>query len=173
MTELRRRVWFAVLCSALACAGVRSPGRSRGAEHVGEPFALTAPDLEGREVDVAAARGKVRVVEFWATWCEPCKDAMPALDQMARELGPRGLEVYGVSVDEDRTKVLDYLRARPVGFRILWDKGAVRLTRLGVTLMPVTFLVDRSGVVRHVYQGWDATRARRERKEIEDLLGQP
>jgi thiol-disulfide isomerase/thioredoxin len=139
---------------------------------VGQSLALTAPDLDGRTIDVGAAQGKVRVVDFWATWCEPCKEAMPVLDGLARELGAQGLEVYGVSIDEDRAQIVSYLQKVPVSFPVLWDRGAVRVQRFDVSFMPVTLLVDRKGVIRHVHQGWDAGRARLERQEIEALLAE-
>jgi thiol-disulfide isomerase/thioredoxin len=134
---------------------------------------LSAPDLDGQLVDVAAASGKVRVVDFWATWCEPCKDAMPVLDAMARELGPSGLAVYGISIDEDRAQILEFLQKTPVSFPILWDKGAERVSRFDVSYMPVTLLIDRRGIIRHVHQGWDDGRSRRERGEVEALLAEP
>ena len=124
-------------------------------------------------VDIGAEAGKVRVVDFWATWCEPCKDAMPALDAMARELGPRGLTVYGISIDEDRAQILEFLTKTPVSFPILWDKGAVQVSRFDVSYMPVTLVVDRKGTIRHVHQGWDSDRSRRERLEVEALLAEP
>jgi peroxiredoxin len=98
---------------------------------------------------------------------------MPMLDAMARELGSRGLAVYGISIDEDRARIAEYLRARPVSFPILWDQDSVRLTRLGVTFMPVTLIVDRRGTIRYVHQGWDDARARQEREEVETLLREP
>ncbi len=152
----------------LACAAPRA--RERASASVGEPLALVAPDLEGRSVDVGAEAGTVRVVDFWATWCEPCKDAMPVLDRMARDLGPRGLRVYGVSVDDDRQAISAFLRDRPVSFSILWDRGAARLSRIDASFMPVTLVVDRRGVIRYVDQGWDPERARRQRERVEALL---
>jgi cytochrome c biogenesis protein CcmG, thiol:disulfide interchange protein DsbE len=145
----------------------------RGSPGTGKPLVLSAPDLEGRLVDVAAESGKVRVVDFWATWCEPCKEAMPALDAMARELAPRGLAVYGISIDEDRAQILEFLQKTPVSFPILWDKGAVEVSRFDVSYMPVTLLVDRRGVIRRVHQGWEEGRSRRQRMEVEALLAEP
>jgi cytochrome c biogenesis protein CcmG, thiol:disulfide interchange protein DsbE len=158
----------AVALALCACAGSQRPEvRSR---FVGQQVELTAPDLEGRTVDVAAERGRVRVVDFWATWCEPCREALPLLDDVARELGPRGLSVYGVTIDEDLSQVRDFLEQAPVSFPILWDQGAVRMERYDVKLMPVTLIVDRRGVIRHVHQGWNDERASKEREEIEALL---
>ena len=170
----RPRVLIAVLLPVVlaACAGPRL--RERSSSSVGRPLSLTAPDLDGREVDIAARLGrKVTVVDFWATWCEPCKEQMPVLDGMARELEGRGLAVYGVSVDEDRSQLTAFLQERPVAFPILWDKGAARLSQLDVSSMPVTLIVDRRGVIRFVHQGWDPRRAERERDEIEALLAEP
>ncbi len=157
---------MAVLC--LSCAAhERGERRSR---FVGQELALSAPDLQGHEVDVSGDRGKVRVVDFWATWCEPCKEELPLLDGYARELGPRGLSVYGVSIDEDRTQIVEFLKRTPVSFPVLWDKGAVRVQQFDVTYMPVTLIADRHGVIRYVHQGWDEARARSQRSEIEALL---
>jgi len=166
------RTTVAVLLAALAaCAG--SHAERRGSQIVGQRLSLSAPGLDGHMVDVAEQAGKVRVVDFWATWCEPCKDAMPVLDRMAREFAERGLLVYGLSIDEDPALVVEYLRQRPVAFPILLDKDAVRLNALGVSFMPVTLLVDRRGTIRYVHQGWDERRERLEREEVESLLREP
>ena len=160
---------------ALACAAPSATQRrsQRGSALVGTPLILTAPDLEGRDVDLGGMSGRVRVVDFWATWCEPCKEAMPVLDRMARDLGPRGLSVFGVSIDDEHGTITQYLLDRPVSFPILWDKDSARLNRLGVSFMPVTLIVDRRGVIRHVHQGWDPERGRIERDEVEALLREP
>lgn len=160
-----------LLLAATACVGARP--REPVSTTVGKRLAFAAPDLDGHEVDVSAAQGKVRVVDFWATWCDPCKEAMPALDRLAGELGPKGVDVFGVSVDEDRSQIAQFLRERPVRFPILWDKGAERLSRLDARYMPVTLIVDRQGVIRYVHQGWDEARARRQREEIEALVAEP
>jgi thiol-disulfide isomerase/thioredoxin len=168
---LTRPSWPLALVALVACASPR-PAERRSTS-VGQPLVLSAPDLDGREVDIGAQAGHVRVVDFWATWCEPCKESMPVLDGLARELGPRGLSVYGVSIDEDRAQIGDFLARAPVSFPILWDQGGARVARLDVRYMPVTLLVDRRGVIRHVHQGWDEGKARQQRKEIEALLAEP
>ena len=162
---------MAFLVSSLACATPRPPQRSSTA--IGRTLALTLPDLEGRDVDVGAQQGKVRVVDFWATWCEPCREAMPVLDGLSRELGSRGLAVYGVSIDEDRAQIQRFLRDAPVSFPVLWDHGAVQVARFDVSFMPVTLIVDRKGIIRHVHQGWDSARGAEERAEIMALLAEP
>ena len=157
-------------CAGLGCASPRAAERKSG--DVGRALTLSAPDLEGHDVDVGARQGVVRVVDFWATWCEPCKESMPALDALARELGPRGLAVYGISIDADGAQLQRYLAARPVSFTVLWDRDAVRVSRFDVRFMPVTLLVDRAGVIRHVHQGWQKGRAEQQRREVEALLAE-
>ena len=139
---------------------------------VGSALVLSAPDLGGQVIDVGAQQGHVRIVDFWATWCEPCKEALPALDALARDLASRGLAVYAVSIDEDREQISRFLAERPVAFTVLWDQGAARVSRYHVTYMPITLLVDRAGVIRHVHQGWEPGRAEQERREVEALLAE-
>ncbi len=171
----RRRpapAFVAALILGCASAGPRPtppiPGR------VGTQLRLAAPDLEGREVDVGADQGKVRVIDFWATWCEPCRDAMPELDRLEKELSPRGLAVYGVSFDEDPGLIPAFLAGTPVGFRILWDRGGEMLAeRFRVNRLPTTLVVDRRGVLRFVHEGWTPQRAREQRRQVEQLLAEP
>ncbi len=165
MCECMRRVAVVVLL-AVACAAPKPPPPARRLE-------LAAPDLTGREVDVGAEQGKIRVVDFWATWCEPCKDAMPALEALSRDLAPRGVAVYGISVDEDPALIARFLEQTPVTFPILWDKGGARVQRYDAKFLPVTLIVDRAGAIRHVHQGWDASRPAVERREVEALLREP
>jgi thiol-disulfide isomerase/thioredoxin len=141
---------------------------------VGRPLELTAADLQGRPVDVAADLGRVRVVDFWATWCEPCKESLPGLDAMSRELGPRGLSIYAVSFDEDPSQIGPFLKQYPVAIPVLFDRGGDQLAaRFEVTRLPTTLIVDRRGIVRFVHEGWTEERARLERREVEQLLAEP
>ncbi len=157
-----------------ACALSRS-GRSSASANgpVGHPIALQARDLSGREVDVAADRGRVRVIDLWATWCEPCRDELPDLDRLSRELGGRGLSVYAVSFDEDRSEIPAFLHEIPVGFPVLWEQGGGSVAAaFQVKGLPTTILVDRQGVVRFIHEGYDERIAAAERREIEELLAE-
>ena len=155
--------------SAAACAAPRS--LPRAASRIGQPVELSARDLQGREVDVAADAGVVRVVDFWATWCEPCREQLPALERLRRDLGPRGLSVYAVSFDEDPAQIPRFLAATPVGFRVLWDRGgAAWAARYDLVRLPTTLLVDRKGIVRFVHEGFDEAIAAEERRQVEGLI---
>jgi thiol-disulfide isomerase/thioredoxin len=161
-----------VLLLALpGCASTRPVPSS--STQVGQRLELVAPELDGRARDVGADQGKVRVVDFWASWCEPCRDAMPQLDRMAAELGERGLAVYAVSFDEDRAQLAAFLKETPVRFPVLWDKGGDRWSaRYEVSRLPTTLVVDRRGVIRAVLPGWSASKAGEARREVERLLAE-
>ena len=155
--------------AAVACAAPRP--LPAAASRIGQPVELSAPDLEGRTVDVAADAGVVRVIDFWATWCEPCREQLPALERLRRELGPRGLSVYAVSFDEDPAQIPRFLAATPVGFPVLWDQGgATWAARYGLYRLPTTVLVDRRGIVRFVHEGFDEGIAAEERRQVERLI---
>jgi len=149
----------------LACAGAHQGVRS--SPLVGQAFEVAAEDLKGRVVRVNAAAGQVRVVDFWATWCDPCRDQLPFLDRLSADHGPLGLSIYAISFDEDRAALERFLEETPVSFAILWDKGGAALSeRLEITRLPTTVIVDRKGVVREVHLGFD----RDEEKKIEAIV---
>ncbi|HZZ85843.1 MAG TPA: TlpA disulfide reductase family protein [Anaeromyxobacteraceae bacterium] len=159
------------LLSLAACAGGRP--YVRASAKVGQPLALDASDLGGHRLDLSEGQGKVRVVDFWASWCEPCKEYFPALDRLYLQQRERGLAVYAVSFDEDSAQVQPFLNAFPVHFGILWDKGgAANATRYEVARLPTTLLVDRRGVIRFVHEGYDDETFAEERRQIEQLLAE-
>jgi cytochrome c biogenesis protein CcmG, thiol:disulfide interchange protein DsbE len=160
-----RRLLTAAALLAAACATAQPSSKASGL--VGKPVSVKAADLEGRDHDVRSDDGKVRVVDFWATWCDPCRDQLPFLDRLNATYGARGLSVYAVSFDEDRSAVERFLSEKHPSFLVLWDKGGDVLSDpLQVSRLPTTLFVDRKGVVRDVHLGFEKS----EEKEIEALV---
>jgi peroxiredoxin len=119
---------------------------SRPAETIAAPeFELA--DLAGRPVRLRDFRGRVVLLNFWATWCAPCREEMPALDTLARELGPRGLAVVGVNFKEPRAKVEAFVQEHGLRFPMLLDVEGRVGERYQVFALPVTFVVDRRGTL--------------------------
>jgi cytochrome c biogenesis protein CcmG/thiol:disulfide interchange protein DsbE len=132
---------------------LRSLGGGPGG--VGRPApAFRAPALAGPPVDLASLRGRVVLLDFWATWCAPCLQEMPALRRLDETLAPRGLAVVGVNIEgaAARRAVDDVVREAGLRYPTVIDEGEVR--RLyGVEGLPHLVVIDREGVVRRVIQG--------------------
>jgi thiol-disulfide isomerase/thioredoxin len=116
-------------------------------------------------------RGRVVVLDFWATWCGPCRMVMPLLDGLHRRYHSQGLTVLGIS-DEARGTIQRHLRANPVGYTVAQD---VRRTSrsFGVRAIPTLVVIDRRGTVREVYAGLNGARMRELTTMIPRLLAEP
>jgi len=115
-------------------------------------YALTA--LDGTPISPDALRGKVVLVNFWATWCLPCRVEMPLLQRMSERHRDAGLVVVGLSVDRgDEDAVRSFLRERNVTYRVAMVGADVERAFGGVRGYPTSILIDRGGVVRHVVIG--------------------
>jgi peroxiredoxin len=124
---------------------------------------LRLPSLAGGEVDLAAYRGRVVLLNFWATWCPPCVAEMPSLERLHRALGPEGLAVVTVSADDDVAGLRDFVKRNGITLPVLLDPdGRVAGRAYGTTAYPETFVLDGSGILLQHYVGparWDAPEA--------------
>jgi cytochrome c biogenesis protein CcmG, thiol:disulfide interchange protein DsbE len=111
--------------------------------------ALALPDLSGRNVDLRDFRGKVVVVNFWATWCEPCREEMPSLQRLRVKMNGKPLEVLTVNYGEWPQRIEPFMKREKIDLPVLLDtqKDAARDWNAGG--LPITFLVDSKGEVRY------------------------
>jgi thiol-disulfide isomerase/thioredoxin len=140
------------LLAALAFTGVAA---FASASVVGQPApALTFKDLAGNEVSLAALKGKVVVVDFWATWCGPCLMEIPGYIEMQKKLGPDGLVVIGVSLDQKGPKhVQRFAAQKGMNYTVVMgDSDAVDAFG-GFEVIPTTFLIGRDGRILHEKSG--------------------
>ncbi len=147
--------------SAASVAPVATAGVGLGA--LAPNFKLW--DLRGRPVSLSDYRGKVVLVNFWATWCGPCKVEMPAMERLYREFSGQGFEILAVSTDAQGVAVTrPFKESMGLTFPILHDSDYRVGFRYGARTLPMSFVVDGRGVVRHRIFGardWHSPEARR------------
>src|SRR6266487_3688850 len=116
---------------------------------VGSPAPeIILKNLEGHEVKLSDFRGKVVLVNFWATWCKPCKEEMPAMQASYDKLRDEGFVVLAVNELEDTEKVAEHIRVHRHTFPVVMDHSNRVANRYGVVGLPASFLIDRQGIVR-------------------------
>jgi len=167
VSAARARAALAVL--ALACAGAAAGAELQawtGAQP--PPFALE--DLAGRTHRLADYRGKVVLVNFWATWCEPCRAEMPSLGRLHAALADRPFIVLAVNLGEPVPRIKKFLARTPLNFPVLLDRDTAVAKAWRARILPATYLVGRDGRIRQVHFGeldWSSGAGRR---AVEALL---
>ena len=110
-------------------------------------------DLDNRPVDLAALRGKVVLLNFWATWCASCQVEMPRFVEWQTKYKTEGLNIIGISMDDDAAPVQSLLREHKVNYPIVMGDENLGLQYGGILGLPVTWLIDRKGIIRAHYKG--------------------
>jgi cytochrome c biogenesis protein CcmG, thiol:disulfide interchange protein DsbE len=115
---------------------------------------LTATTIDGKEVSLDNYKGKVVLIDFWATWCKPCVDAMPHLIKLQKEYGDKGFTVLGVSIDEETKKVGPFVAKRKLTYPVVIDsKTTPTWQAFNVSGVPAVFLIDRDGQIIAQWRG--------------------
>ncbi len=121
---------------------------------------FTLPDINGKKVSLSEFKGKVVILNFWATWCGPCRAEMPSMNNLYLELKDKGLVVIAVSVDASEKPVRSFVKELKLLFPVLMDKNkAVSFDEYGVLGLPTTFLIGKNGIIIEKFLGereWDA-----------------
>jgi len=131
---------------------------------------FTLRSLSGENLRLQEYRGKVVLINFWASWCAPCREEMPLLEQIHQRYEPLGFTLLGVNVEENSSDAVSWLKDRPVSFPILFDpeNGVSKL--YDVVAMPSTVIVDRQGNVRFLHHGYQAGYEDQYHDQIRELV---
>jgi len=164
----RRSIIAAV---AIAAASAAAPARAVAPGAPLPPIAAPRLDDASQRLALRSLRGNVVYVDFWASWCVPCRQSMPQLDDLYRQYRDRGLRVVGVNKDVAPADAKRFLKRVHVTFPLVSDGDDAVARAFDVQAMPSGYLVDRTGVVRYVHRGFSAETAVELRTEIETLLG--
>lgn len=134
--------------------------------------AFRLPNVNGNTVTLDQFKGTVVFLDFWAPWCIPCRDELPALEGLHKKFVKDGFQVIGISVDDSQKDVEAFLHKVPVSFPILLDKGDVN-EAYRVTGLPTGVIVGRDGIIQYVHRGFGKEFVPIYEKEIKELLKRP
>lgn len=174
-TPLRQSGWSRA--AAILVVALMSLSRSWAETKVGDAFPALAASTGvvplGGTSELPATAGKVVLVDFWASWCAPCKASFPMMAKLHHDLAAQGLVIVAVSVDDKPAAALAFVRKLAPLFATLHDREQTLVKNVAVPTMPTSYLVGRDGRVRFVHQGFqgDATE-RALRRQIESLLAE-
>lgn len=139
--------------------------------------ATPAPDVSlaidtGSPIRLSELRGSVGLIDFWASWCIPCRTSFPAIDALQKEFRDKGFRVVAVNVDEDRRSADQFLVARPHTMTVAFDPQGKAAEAFKLKGMPSTIILDRRGSIRFTHMGYTEKTLAQFRSEILQLLGE-
>lgn len=130
---------------------------------------LTTFQLEGKLPE--ELKGQIILIDFWASWCGPCRSSFPAMEELKKEFAGKGLTIIAISVDEKLENMQAFLKSANVSFTVVRDAHHKLVAAADIKSMPTSFLIDRTGKIRFIHSGFDREKTKREYvKEIEQLL---
>jgi len=162
---VRALAMFALLAVAL-------PGAAVEVGNNAPSLSMPRLDDSGKNVTLASMRGKVVYVDFWASWCVPCRISMPTLDRLFKENAAKGFEVVGVNKDVRSDDAERFLKRVPVSFVLVADSSDSLAKAFNVKTMPSGYLIDRKGVVRHIHGGFTRSTSDALAEQVEKLLAE-
>ena len=143
---------FVLIITVLFCASSSAQGADVGAPAP----AFTLPSANGKYESSGVLKGQVVLVDFWASWCAPCRESFPFLNRMHKLYAAEGLHIFGVNVDEKRADATRFLGKIPAQFSVLYDAGGEAPKAYDLKVMPSSYLIGRDGKIRLVHQGFRA-----------------
>jgi peroxiredoxin len=146
---------------------------SQGAAHAANTAPdFTLPNLEGTNVSLSSYKGKVVILNFWGTWCEPCKAEMPSLNKLYLEHRGNGLVVVAISMDKSEKDVKSFISQKGYSFPVLLDKNKeVYFDKYGLFGLPISVIIDRNGMIVQKVIGQTAWDSPQMEDKIRKLLG--
>lgn len=129
-----------------------------------------AAPAKTNSLDLAQHRGRVVIVDFWASWCKPCRQSIPWLNAMRAQYGASGLDVIGVNVDAERGDAERFLRTVPIDFEIVFDPNGDLAKQFKVQGMPSSFVFDRSGALVETHLGFRDAKKDQNEAALKNLL---
>lgn len=162
--------WFLLAAACLWLISVPVPAAMPALGSVAPDFTLRSQD--GKNLKLSEHRGQVVMINFWATWCAPCRQELPLLNRLYEQYRKAGFILLGVNVDDQPKAALDMARQFKLSFPVLLDSKKQVSRRYDIDGMPSTLLIDRDGKVFSIHRGYRAGYETRYEAEIRQLLKQ-
>lgn len=161
-----------ILAGAL-CAAIAVSATLHAAEVGQQAPAFALLDAQGNLVSLTRLRGHVVHVDFWASWCGPCRRSFPWMNALHSRYGDRGLAIVAINVDKKRVDAERFLQQNPAAFSIVFDAAGVTPSAWGVRAMPSSYLIDQQGKIIATEMGFTEERKGIMEERIRVLLGAP
>ena len=167
MNNLVSRTWMSlILICSLSLVAV-APANAASARPAPN---FTLKSLSGKNLKLSEMTGNVVLINFWASWCGPCREEMPLLNALHKKYEPLGFTVLGVNVEEQTDLARGFLNDFPVDFPVLLDKKNEVSKLYNVIAMPTTVVVDRDGNMRFIHKGYKRGDEEKYRKMVKKLV---
>jgi len=163
-----RRIWLAVFLLSFVLAGNVNHAAGESPPRPAADF--TVKSLSGKNIKLSELRGQVVLVNFWATWCTPCKKELPYFNRLYAKYKSVGLEVLAVNIDKVRSKAVRMSSDLGLSFPVLLDPAGRVSGLYSIRSMPTTYVVARDGTIRHIHWGFGPDEPARYEAEIRNLL---
>ena len=160
-----------VMAASVALWAVGQAGPLSARDRMAPAVSLHTSD--GQRVRLSDFKGKVVLVDLWASWCTPCQASFPAIDAIFIEYRTRGLEVVAINLDAHRSDADRFLAARPHEMLVVFDSAARTLDAFAAPGVPSSYVIDRHGRIRFSHAGYSSSTPIEYRQEIEKLLAEP
>ena len=157
--------WFGILFASLMLIGTATAASMQG-----KAPNFTLKSNTGKNIKLSELRGQVVLLNFWASWCGPCRQEMPLLEKLQQRYSALGFTVLGVNVEEDSSKAKILLKDIPVSFPILFDTQNTVSKQYKVSAMPSTVMIDRNGNMRYLHKGYKPGDEAQYKKWIKQLV---
>ncbi len=164
---MNKKILIIVITALLVTSFISAVGFAKIKADSAPDFVLKSDS--GKNVRLSELKGRVVMLNFWATWCGPCTEEIPYLNELHESLDPYDFELLGINLDEDQSKAMFLAKKLDVNFPVLFDTEKEVSRSFDIKAMPTTIIIDRSGKVRHVNHGFKKGYIERYLKQIQAL----
>jgi thiol-disulfide isomerase/thioredoxin len=152
---------------------VSFPVLSAYAGDVSEPFMLKTVAGKDQPIQFADYAGKVMLIDFWASWCGPCRQSFPWMNDMQAKYKAQGFEIIAINLDNDTEAANEFLKEVPSSFLLGFDPEGRSAEQMQVEAMPMSYLIDRQGRIRFRLMGFNSDKKAEHEQHIQSLLNEP